>query len=187
MLTVKTYRDGDRLVVVFEGLSSIPDEEAMIKSFLGGMIDGTLTKVPDVEAKPVPANEDVPEIPKEETPMEDTRHEYDDGPYKGMTPPEALSKDKARAIGYLVSTINGTVRQEDANLAIKDFLRQFSGCDAKGYSEKLSSNQVFSFIRQYSPVFPVYIGKTLDIHKLPDEKTLRGLIEEAITAFKKLS
>ena len=50
MLNIKTFRDGDRLVVVFEGLKDLPSEEELIQSYLGSIAGATVSKESPVEA-----------------------------------------------------------------------------------------------------------------------------------------
>ena len=84
-MTIKTFKDGDRFVLVFEGLENSPSTEDMIKSIVSTVIAQDVISVPDAVAKPVPAEK---ELPPEER--------FADGTFAGKTKSEALAYLKKR-------------------------------------------------------------------------------------------
>ena len=189
MLTIKTYRDGDRLVVIFEGLSDIPSEDDMIRSYLSNITGATVESLAPVEAKSVPVDATKVDIPE---PV------FVSGRYKGMTVDEAFSKGKGEAFLYVTE-----IASEDANThsldesmrssinkSVTKYLGNFKDCDAAGYSKKLTIKQIKAFYTQYRYVTPEWIRKlvfTGENELVTDEVALRNGIEAAINHFQSLS
>ena len=177
MLTTKFFKDGDRVVIVLEGLD-MPDQETVIKGLLSSIV-GTASLEPEGTAVPVPAEEpDVPAAIKEE-PEPEGEAVFLDGPYKGMTPEEALVAGKAKAFVYLTTEY---VADNDAigsaiTSAVNAYLHKFDDCNAKEYASRLSDKQVATFLAVYAGVIPE------DIRKGDDN---REVIASAIEHFKTL-
>lgn len=88
-MNIKTFKDGDRFIVVFEGLENSPSNEAMIQGILASIIGTTASveKVDNAIVEPVPTKEEeVPEIP------------FTSGYFEGKTRTEALEYLRKRFV-----------------------------------------------------------------------------------------
>ncbi len=156
MLDIKTFRDGSRFVVVFDGFGDdFPDMEKIVASVLGGIVPrANVEPAPQSEAKPIPV--DTAESITIPTAT------FESGPYKGLTPDEVIKTDKARGFKYLAYLDGDTVDsslKESVDAAIKDYLKNFAGCDADKYSHKLSVAQREQFFSVYFGILPEDIRK----------------------------
>ena len=175
-LNIKAFQDGDRFVVVFEGIT--PDTKEMIKSFLGAAME-----VPG-EAKPVVTKEEpitLPPVdePKEE-PLQETSTEgptkdtkkypdhpvFEDGEYQGLTPWHLIDTpdDKKSLIGYrylMKQYKSGSLNDHqelkkasmDAIVCYLDY--RFSMItDAKEYAKKLNEKQCKLFFDDFADAAP---------------------------------
>lgn len=189
MLSIKAFQDGDRFVVVFEGLSDHPSQEEMIKGFLGGLLT-SVEQAPDAAAIPI-QQEDVPEVtvPEEEIAQEPDRDDvFPDGPYKGHTPGEVLELDKTAGFIYLSEAIKGRSPEDPLfsiiNKEISGVLKNFATCeDEESYSKRLSSNQVAQFIKKFRLVMSPELQEELDMAG-GNEPELRKIIAKAVRYFK---
>ena len=84
-MTIKTFKDGDRFVLVFEGLENSPSDEEMIKGVVAAVVGKSVSTEPEAVAKPVPVKEEVP--PEEK---------FADGYFAGKTKSEAKAELKKR-------------------------------------------------------------------------------------------
>ncbi len=84
-MTIKTFKDGDRVVLVFEGLENSPSAEDMIKGIVSSVVACNVTSAPDAIAAPVAVTEE--EIPEER---------FVDGFFAGKTRDEACAELKKR-------------------------------------------------------------------------------------------
>ena len=165
MVSVKSFVDGDRLVVVFEGISNAPSESELVKSYIESVLK-TQT-MPPADVTPVPADEEPIDIPEEViSPVQEVKpirtEVFIDGPYEGKTPEEILSKgtpkDKREAFRYLTRYIKSEVSEEETDLVkesekcINEILAKFS-TDGETYTSMLNEKQVNLFIYQFIDVF----------------------------------
>ena len=187
MLTVKTFKDGDRLVVVFEGLHDIPSEETLIQSFLSGITGAQVNREEAIDAKPVKQDTEIPTI-EEADPV------FADGEYEGMTPEEVIKTGRAKGFTFLAEHMDDETLPENLKSRIKEsvraYLSNFKGCDPLAYSNKLSFKQVCTFLTQYLPVLPDGVrdeafenGQLLDPQY---EVNLRDCVNRAIRHFQKM-
>ncbi len=165
MLDIKTFKDGNRLVIVLDGFGDeIPAMENAVQAFLSAIVP--ISSVRNVEASPVPVLQ--PEIPQlaEESKSESKTEEeasavpaiFEDGPYQGLTPDEIIERNKQRGFSYLVSRANGGACQMSVPLmkasydAVVKYLKNFKDTPAADYAQKLTDAQVVKFLTQYGPV-----------------------------------
>ena len=184
MLTIKSYQDGDRFVIVFEGLSNIPSEQDMIKQFLCGITNTVISDAPAAEAKPIPADDKKTDIPTEVFPS---------GTFKGKTPAEVLSEGKTKGFMYLAGIANDTDIPSnllaDIRSVICGYLKQFSECDEENYSKKLKTKQLDMFFAQYEAILPQDIRDKISINKRNNlsEEEKRAIVAQSIRHFKTIA
>lgn len=186
-MNIKTFKDGNRFVIVFEGLDDMPSQENMIKAFLGGICPN-VTEEKAAEVQPVCVEDNMPQNVM-----------FIAGPYAGQTPQEILEAEGKRGFIYLVSQIRNQELPGDLLLAIDNavtgYLRQFANCDADAYSKKLSDKQLSTFIQLYWGALPdsviaekIKVDPTQhaeDIARYPDG-ALRQIVKDMILYFKAL-
>ena len=172
MLSIQSFEDGGRLVVVIEGLNGVQKDD-IVKNFLSSLTCNAET-LPQVDAEPV-APKEVPKIDQGILLV---------GPYEGLTPDQALKQGKTKAFRYLSSCLDSD-EFEDIKSSINDsltkYLKNFNGCDAVQYANKLSSEQVTAFCQTYQRFFPEEAKSLVD----GDENSKRKAVRLAITAFQK--
>lgn len=140
MLGIKSFRDGDRLVIVVEGLENIPSNESLLKNFLSTIItnpDTQITTAPDTE-NIVPVDSESENNLKEEIKAAEEMEEqkkmacFPDGPFKGKTVEEAVKDCGLSVIAYLNTEVldverfqqYGELLVQNALSAVKEQLRK---------------------------------------------------------------
>lgn len=159
MLSVKQFRDGNRLVVVFEGLKDIPSEEQMIQNYLSSLVGNNVDVAPSVEAEPVVLNNEMPEIPK---PV------FCGSEYNSMTPSEVV-KDGTKALVFLNRQLVNQ-ESEDMETEIRRVLRktvaeQFRTVEPDKFCSTLTNAQVNAFFLRYGNI-PTEEEKRIIMKKL---------------------
>ncbi len=159
-MKIQTFKDGDRFIVVFEGLEV--KEEDMIKGFLSPMFTENVHRPCEVE--PIATQEEeIPEIPVV----------FNDGPYTGKTPNDVLSssqEDAWNAYVYITEQLSGGKLEEKLSSVcdkeIKTYLRnRFERTNGEEFAAKLSDKQVGMFFKQFGYSIPTDLntGKREDI------------------------
>ena len=147
-MNISTYQDGERFVVVFEGIDV--SEKDMIKGMLNPFV---VNRTPEV--KPVES--------KEQKPAADR---FSCGPYEGKTPQEILSgepKEARDAYTYLTGLMDTfeVSFKEICESALKEYLRNsFKSVDPETYANKLSEKQMNNFFEIYKYSLPENVKKT---------------------------
>lgn len=177
MLTIKSYRDGDRLVVVFEGLSNIPSDEDMIKSYISNITGVQAEPVKPVDAAPVPQDTKEVEIPEARFGSKSK--------YFGMTPKEVIAREGAKGFLYLTKAVYRPDYlpddlKKDTEVVIKEYLNNFAECDAESYAKKLTDSQVDTFIHTYEYVMP---DEVRDYFRHTSDADKRKVIADTIRSF----
>lgn len=189
MITTR-FRDGDRIVVVFEGANK-KDEEA-IDSFLRS-VGGRVQEAPPVDAKPVETaiqveeaeEEAEPEIPPEEAfvpVQEEPDAVFEDGPATGMTPEEVIIKYQQQGFMYITKYRSegcGPELRKGIDEAVSKYLAGFKNTDPEEYSRKLTVSQILSWFKVFRFVIPKEMAE-----KAEDPKTReagqRELLKQAL-------
>lgn len=151
MLQIKSFKDGDRFVVVFEGMDNIPSTENVITAFLTGITNVPVKKDAEAKVEPVHTDENPSDIMVNET--------FSSGPYAGKTPAEILSVNdiqmQNKAFAYICEELkrNGSTFSETMKKSVYDYLkRRYETCNPEEYSKKLSDGQVRYFYTFHEPV-----------------------------------
>lgn len=146
-MTIKSFKDGERLVIIVEGLKDFPSETDLIKGFLGSITkEGTVTDLPDAEALPVPV-EEAPDLGVLiETSfftgnLEDVYDKID-----------SLSKEKE-----LLEVLG-----DNADIYLR---HKFSKMDGAAYAGKLSAVQKTKFFETYGRYMPSEVVSGNDVEK----------------------
>lgn len=150
MLNIRSYKDGDTLVVAIDGLEKL-NEDDIAKTFLSSLTQSKVETAPNPAALPVKKN-DAP-------PVKLVR-KFESGPFQGKSPKEIM--DAARDIrakdvvckrfSNILDNIADPYLRQDIIDASRVYLRErFSGSNADEYCEKLTQNQVLMFYMYYSP------------------------------------
>lgn len=165
MLGIKSFKDGDRLVIVVEGLKDVPSEETLLKNFLSTIITG-----PDARVTTAPAAENIdPVAPesedglKEEIRAAEEREAqgktvcFPDGPFKGKTVEEITKNGSLSVIAYLNTEVldadrfqeYGELIVQNALSAVKEQLKKsrekFTVEDVIGYNEETRRSFLLCF------------------------------------------
>lgn len=161
MIGIKSFEDGERLVITIEGLDKL-ERENIVKNFLSSLIGSSVTEVTEASpgnAKAVKVDERVPQTEaKEENKPEEKpsgkNKTFTDGPYKGKCVAEILFtedvKGNTNAFKWVHSQI--TSLPEDMKEDCLDNLYKYlvgrykKVSDPKTYPDKLSMNQLNSFL-----------------------------------------
>lgn len=152
MLNMKCFRDGERLVVVLEGVN-IPEAEEMVKGFFSSLVaNATVTQEDPAYAEPIPVfEEECPPIPD---------FFFEEEPYAGKTPEDILlsgtAEEKAAAFKWLRSKIEigeYSLSTDEISVAMSQFLKnRFEECVPEEYCKKLSDGQLNMLLIQHAPV-----------------------------------
>lgn len=208
MVNIKTYKDGDRLVVIFEGLGEIT-EEKIVSTFLQslGNVD---SDVPPANVKPLPVVEDplpttLPEQAKEPDKEDPKPAVFDfwfvDGPYAGKTPSAILSEgtpqEQDKAFNYLSKMLKTEKSEKVVDLikssGVSYLKRRFASTESFAYAIKLNEKQVKTFYNLYADFCSAELISTLcsDLKKnsfdelmASDIDTLKSGVAILIEAFK---
>lgn len=193
MFTIKNFKDGDRLVIVFEGLENVPSVEKMLGTYISGMVGAISTEKPG-DAAPVPQIEE--SAPK--TPIL-----FQEGPYKDRTPKEAMSscksvKEQSEVFKYFCCMLNNDIdtglKNEIRDVLTEYLSNRFKDCIPDEYAKKLSAAQVKGFYIVHEAVindilkkelYEKYNCKSWTGLLLSDEDILRKAVADIITEFKK--
>ncbi len=149
-MNIKTFKDGNRLVIVVEGLKDIPSDNELLKRFVGGIVcteDNNISVYPDSDASSVEYDEEMlqGDILVETsffTGLLDDCYEHVD----------SLSKE--------LEVLNSL--GDNAELYLK---HKFSKMDARAYSEKLSDVQKLKFFEIYKPFMYASLVEEGDVQK----------------------
>ena len=157
MITTKVFQDGNRLVVVFEGLNNVPSSEEMVRSYLSVLLKAGSEPVEEAVEMLSPAEVE-PIISEDDVPPEITEEIFLTGPYEGKTPKEILENgsglEKRKAFIYLTQFIKKDVTEEEqalkeeAEAVVAQYLSNFKG-SGKEYAAKLNPKQVDLFLGQF--------------------------------------
>ncbi len=151
MLSIKTFKDGDRLVVVFEGLNDLPSEEEMVKNCIKSILAGSVPEtLPEADVVPIVTEEEAPPVIRDEI--------FLTGPYEGKTPKEILEsgspKEKREAFIYLTNFAKSEVTEDelallqDVKKVIREYVKRFQG-DGESYAGNLTETQLNLFLYQF--------------------------------------
>lgn len=165
MLGIQSFKDGERLVIVVEGLKDIPSEETLLKNFLS-----TIITSPDAQVATAPAAENIdPVVPeseetlKEEIMAAEERENqgktvcFANGPFKGKTVEEVAKNGSLSVIAYLNTEVldvdrfqeYGELIVQNALSAVKDQLKRsrekFTVEDVIGYNEETRRSFLLCF------------------------------------------
>ena len=175
-MKIQTFQDGDRFVVVFEGLSEKTAEQEMIKGLLQGLAGVMTTMAPPADATPVAKEEDHTDVLNMIEEVADAT--FQDGPYTGKTPKEVSEEFGSKGFIYLAEQkdiVSGALR--DACIqAMREVTETFRSCDAKGYAGKLTEGQIHTFFRKFQALLPADLRARIG----KDGTDNRALVEEAI-------
>lgn len=171
-MKINTFKQGNKLVVVFEGLEL--SETEVLTKFISSLANSTISEDAECEEETY-VEDECPIIPDEpmEAITEDKEEEVDgeiiepeletnstifeSGPYKGKNPKLMLSldnsaKDIKNAFIYLsknLTALEGEILQETKE-AISEFIQiTFKNTDASEYSNALTAGQQKTFLRMY--------------------------------------
>lgn len=176
-MKIETFKDGSRLVVVFDGLTDVT-EQLIVEKFLGGIIS------PPAELENMP----------EEEPLKI----YTSGPYAGKTPEEVFAecpdvKSKDAAYKVMRDAIINKELMEETQAACMTYLKErFASADPEKYPQKLTKEQQEKFILMYNPVLSSEVKEKIAndlgyetwpdmINTLPD---FSGIVAEMLKIFK---
>ena len=156
-MQIKTYKDGERLVIIVEGLENIPSDDAQLKGFLSVLVPNTDVQVlTSPDAKPVPIEEDVPSVV--ESVMSDIEArdiEVETSFFKGKLTDAYSHVDSVSKELELLHALNDNA---------ESYLRhKFSKIDASSYTEKLSAAQKERFFEVYGPFMYPQLVETKDV------------------------
>lgn len=193
MLNIKSFRDGERLVVVLEGMD-IPTVENVVKDFFSSLISGsTVTQEDPAYAAPIPVfEEECPPVPAVF---------FEEEPYAGKTPEDILLsgtvEERAAAFKWLrgkIETGELCIATPEISDAMSLFLKdRFEKTIPEEYCKKLTDAQLNKFINQHAPVIPQSLTeeilstcKASDWNTLlaSDESTRRHAVCEIVKALK---
>lgn len=137
MLDIKTFRDGSRLVITIDGLPEKSDADTVI-GFLSGLT-GNVTQTEPANVHPV-----------------DTA--FLDGPFKGMTPKEAmmgksLKERDAVCVQFaaMLEKAEGDIRAHILEVGRAYLKERFAACEPAEYVKKLSERQLLTLYMNYAP------------------------------------
>lgn len=140
-MNIKSFMDGDRLVIVVEGLKEVPSDEKLLKGFLSAIMPDTETSIhKPSDAAPVPVVEEDVTIPCEEI--------TSDGDI------EIKTSFFTGKLNDAYACIDSFSKELEVLNALKDnaeiYLRhKFAGMDTDAYTEKLSDAQKTKFFDVY--------------------------------------
>lgn len=166
MIGINHFRDGDRLVVVFENFfkdRQMSDDD-IVKNYLSVIAGEQNTCLP-ANVVPMDDVQEVPELPVV----------FEDGPFKGRTPVDLFmgisnAAEEKAVFSAFPADIDGFYSEELSShirAAMKLYLKKrFKKIDGAEYEAKLSDNQKTLFYAIYAPAI-----------NDPD-KTISSLIEE---------
>lgn len=120
MTAVKFFKDGDRFVLVFEGLENSPSTENMIKNIVSTVTAANIKAEPEAVAKPVPVKEEKPPEIK-----------FEGGFFDGKTKREALDYLKKRFVNTNADEYAGKLTDGQKT----KFLAQMKGMIPKGETD----------------------------------------------------
>lgn len=168
-MNIKTFRDGERLVVVFEGLKDMPSEEEMIKSYLSGIVGCQVCKLPNAEAKPVvkPKTKSELEVFIEKTDIKLSS-------IKSMA-------DETKVLSELqkeADETDGDIYKRYLNEAIKGYLRsRMIKFNETNYANALNERQAGQFVSHY--------GRYVNQEELKDIKDVKESVKNIIEILSK--
>lgn len=161
MLNIKSFRDGERLVVVLEGMD-IPAAENVVKSFFSSLLSGVaVTQEDPAYAAPIPVfEEECPPVPV---------FFFDEEPYAGKTPEDILlsgtAEEKTNAFKWLRSKIEigeFALSTPEISDAMSRFLKErFKECDPEEYCKKLTDAQLNKLLTQHAPVISQTLAEVI--------------------------
>lgn len=171
-MKINTFKQGKKLVVVFDGLEL--SETEVLQKFIATLANSTVSEDADCEEEKF-VEDECPIIPDEPTDIEESREEeseeepelqeqekeispsFESGPYKGKNPKLMLSldnsaKDIKNAFIYLsknLTALEGEILQETKE-AISEFIHiTFKDTDASKYGNALTAGQQKTFLKMY--------------------------------------
>ncbi len=146
-MKVTTFNDGERFVVVFEGIGV--DDKDLIKGLLSPLSADNIERAPEVVPVPVEEDEE-PEIPIV----------FPDGPYAGMSPTDILAAGPQEAqdayvyICSVIESLSGELR-EICDAETKKYVKsRFENTKSMDYANKLSDNLVQKFYDMFAYNIP---------------------------------
>ena len=145
-MTVKTFRDGERLVIVIEGMEPTSDLD-IVKGLLGS-IKADTEYYPDAEAAPVP-------VVEEEIPTEPVGIQVETSYFKGNLEECYDKVDSVKKELELLSVL-----ADNAEMYLS---HKFSKMDAKAYAEKLTPVQKSKFFEIYGRFMPENLVEANDV------------------------
>ena len=145
-MNIKTFKDGERLVIVVEGLKSFPTDTELLKGLLSGIGSSDIEAMPDADAIPLPATEEEPCII--------VGTSYYAGPLDGVFPYVDSMKKELELLTSLGDNAEMYLRVK------------FSKMDAKAYADKLSVQQKRSFFKIYGKYIPQPLADEGDVQKV---------------------
>lgn len=166
-MNIKTFRDGERLVVVFEGLKDMPSEEDMIKSYLSGIIGTQVYNLPDAKVKPIAK-------PKSELEVFIEKTDVKLSSIKSMADETKVLSDLQKE----AAEADSDIYKDFLNRAIKDYLCQrmikFNETD---YAKSLNERQAGQFVSHY--------GRYINQEELKDIKDVKESVKTIIEILSK--
>lgn len=160
-MKIQTFKDGQRFIVVFEGIST--KEEDMIRGFLAPALED-VTRPAQVE--PIEVEQEVsPEIPVV----------FSDGEYFGQMPGDILRAPQKEALAAYRYICDGLTKKAFDNndlskaceSAIKEYLNsRFENCDGAEYAAKLTEKQVEKFYETFGYNIPTDLN-TGKVEQIP--------------------
>ncbi|MBO5620156.1 MAG: hypothetical protein J6I68_05460 [Butyrivibrio sp.] len=145
-MNIKTFKDGERLVIVVEGLTTFPTDESLLKGLLSGISDGDVEAYPEADAIPLPVAEEEPCII--------VGTSFYAGPLDGALP----LIDSVKKELELLSSLG-----DNAELYLR---YKFSKLDADAYASKLSVQQKEKFFETYGKYLPAPLLEEKDVKKV---------------------
>ena len=150
MLNIRSYKDGDTLVVAIDGLENLQNDD-IAKAFLSSLTQSKVETAPNPDALPVKRND---------VPPEKLVRKFESGPFRDKSPKEIMDaagdiKGKdivCKRFSNILDNIADPYLRQDVIDVSRGYLRErFSGSNADDYCEKLTQNQVLMFYMYYSP------------------------------------
>ena len=159
MVSIKYFEDGNRQVLVFEGMPAV-NVEAIVRDITAKIATGeySVEKVEDSNAMPLPEEKE-PEIKIPTT--------FQDGPYKGMEPIQLIegeAEEVEAAVTYLVEQkgdINHILYQDIENALVKYMNNKLLNCVPEEYAQKLTAAQIGKWYSYFKNLIPLYVWNKL--------------------------
>lgn len=203
MVNIKSYKDGDRLILVIENCTG--DLAIQVNKFLAeiiGLKNSSPKEVPALVSIPV-NDEPMPEIDtlqqahsgdfiEPPTDEEIKRFSFSDGAYKGMSVYDALKQDGIKA-AVRISSKSNLLPKNIKGKAIEICKKSIAQDLCLKNTSTASRNEIYDFFTLYSPIIEDGIKQILcmsgysslsDFFAFADENTLKDAYEGIVLSLR---